>query len=159
MKNKSVGWLIIGLSVVIGFIVLLFNLGLKKIVGQTCSHGPTCTMYDTISVQTWISVGIAALILVIGLFLVFSKESEKIIVKTKIKQEKKKPLDLSGLDSKEKEVIKLIEKENAIFQRTLMEKLNIGKVGITRLLDKLEAKQLIERKRRGMNNIIVLKQQ
>jgi uncharacterized membrane protein len=159
MKNKSVGWLIIGLSVVIGFIVLLFNLGLKKIVGQTCSHGPTCTMYDTISVQTWISVGIAALILVIGLFLVFSKESEKIIVKTKIKQEKKKPINLSGLDSKEKEVIKLIEKENAIFQRTLMEKLNIGKVGITRLLDKLEAKQLIERKRRGMNNIIVLKQQ
>jgi uncharacterized membrane protein len=157
MKNKSVGWLIIGLSIVIGFIVLLFNLGLKKIVGQTCSHGPTCTMYDTISVQTWISVGIAAIILVIGLFLVFSKESEKIIVKTKIKQEKKKPINLSGLDSKEKEVIKLLEKENAIFQKTLMEKLNIGKVGITRLLDKLEAKQLIERKRRGMNNVVVLK--
>ena len=38
-----------------------------------------------------------------------------------------------------------------------MEKLNIGKVGITRLLDKLEAKQLIERKRRGMNNIVVLR--
>jgi hypothetical protein len=70
-------------------------------------------MYDTISVQTWISVGIAAIILVIGLFLVFSKESEKIIVKTKIKQEKKKPINLSGLDSKEKEVIKLLEKENA----------------------------------------------
>jgi uncharacterized membrane protein len=44
-----------------------------------------------------------------------------------------------------------------MFQSTLMEKLGIGKVGITRLLDKLEAKQLIERKRRGMNNIVVLK--
>jgi len=38
-----------------------------------------------------------------------------------------------------------------------MEKLGIGKVGITRLLDKLEAKQIIERKRRGMSNIVVLK--
>jgi len=35
--------------------------------------------------------------------------------------------------------------------------LGIGKVGLTRLLDKLEAKQLIERKRRGMNNIVLLK--
>jgi uncharacterized membrane protein len=111
-------------------------------------------MYDTISVQTWISLAIAGLILVIGLFLVFSKEREKIIVK----KEKKKPVNLSGLEKKEKEVVKLIQEENgAIFQATLMEKLGIGKVGLTRLLDKLEAKQIIERKRRGMNNIVVLK--
>ena len=38
-----------------------------------------------------------------------------------------------------------------------MEKLGTGKVGITRLLDKLESKQIIERKRRGMNNVVVLK--
>jgi uncharacterized membrane protein len=52
----------------------------------------------------------------------------------------------------------MLQKEKAIFQRTLMEKLNIGKVETTRLLDKLEAKQLIERKRRGMNNVVVLKE-
>ena len=45
-----------------------------------------------------------------------------------------------------------------MFQRDLMEKLEIGKVKTTRLLDKLESKQIIERKRRGMNNIIVLKE-
>ena len=38
-----------------------------------------------------------------------------------------------------------------------MEKLSVGKVGLTRLLDKLEAKQIVERKRRGMNNFVVLK--
>ena len=63
------------------------------------------------------------------------------------------------LDRNEKKVIEILQNENgAIFQKTLMEKLDIGKVGITRLLDKLEAKQIIERKRRGMNNIVVLKQ-
>ena len=117
-------------------------------------------MYDTIAMQTYLSLTIAGVVLVIGLFLIFAKESEKIIVKTrtvKIKEKKKKK-DLSGLNKDEKEVIKILESENgAIFQKTLMEKLDIGKVGMTRLLDKLESKEIIERKRRGMNNIVVLR--
>lgn len=156
MQNKTVGWIIIGIGLVVGIIVWIFNVGLKRIVGDTCTHGPTCSMYDTIAVQTWISIAIVVIILVIGIVIIFLKPKEKIIVKT-IK-EKKKPKDYSSLDKKEKEVVDLIIKEgNAIFQADLMEKLQIGKVGITRLLDKLEAKQIIERKRRGMNNIVVLK--
>jgi uncharacterized membrane protein len=156
MQNKTVGWIIIGIGLVVGIIVWIFNIGLKKIVGDTCTHGPTCSMYDTISVQTWISIAIVVIILVIGIVIMFLKPKEKIIVRT-IKEKKRKK-DYSLLDKKEKEVVDLIIKEgNAIFQADLMEKLQIGKVGITRLLDKLEAKQIIERKRRGMNNIVVLK--
>lgn len=156
MKNKSVGFLISGIAVVIGIIVLVFNLGLRKIVTQTCSHGPGCSMYGTISIQTWTSLAIAGLILVIGLFLIFSKPEEKIIVK-RIK-EKLKKLNLDGLDRDEKKIIELLQKENGgMFQRDLMEKLEIGKVKVTRLLDKLESKELIERKRRGMNNIVILR--
>ena len=116
-------------------------------------------MYDTVAIQTWVSVAIAGLVLAIGLFLIFAKENETIVVKTKTitKTEKKKPISLEGLDNKEKQAIQLLQKQGAMFQADLMEKLEIGKVGLTRLLDKLEAKQLIERKRRGMNNIVVLK--
>ena len=114
-------------------------------------------MYDTLRIQTWISIAIALVVLIIGIFFIFAKESEKVIVKT-IKA-KKKEIDMSNLDKDEKEVVKIIQAENgAIFQSTLMEKLNIGKVGMTRMLDTLEAKQIVERKRRGMNNIVVLKQ-
>ncbi len=156
MENKNVGWLIIGIAVVIGIIIWIFNSALTAIVGTTCTHGPSCTMYDTIRTQTWLSLSIAGVILIIGLFIMFIKPKEKIVVKT-IK-EKKKKLNLEGLEENEKKVIEILQNENgAIFQNTLMEKLEIGKVGITRLLDKLEAKQLIERKRRGMNNIVVLK--
>ena len=66
-------------------------------------------------------------------------------------------MNLSGLNSQEKEATNLIIKEKGIFQKTLMEKMNLGKVGMTRLLDKLESKGIIERKRRGMNNFIALK--
>lgn len=158
MKNKNVGYLIVGIAFIIGIIVWIFNNALKRIVGDTCTHGPTCSMFDTIAVQTYISLAIAGLILVIGLFLIFAKESETVIVKKVKVKEKKKKRNLTGLDKDEKEVVKILESENgAIFQKTLMEKLDVGKVRMTRMLDKLESREIIERKRRGMNNIVVLR--
>ena len=160
MENKHVGLLIIGIAIVMASIVGIFNSALNNVVGATCSHGTSCGMYDTLRTQTWLSLAIVGVIVAIGLFIMFSKPKieiqEKIVVK-KIK-EKKKKLNLEGLDSKEKEAMNLLLLEGkAMFQADLMEKLEIGKVGMTRLLDKLEAKQFIERKRRGMNNIVVLR--
>lgn len=160
MKNKNVGYLIIGMAAIIVIIIMIFNIGMNDIVEQTCSHGPSCTMYKTIKTQTYFSFAIAGLVLFVGLFLIFSKpeEVEKIVIKKVKEKEKKKEIDLNGLDKEEKEVVRLLKGENGgMFQADLMEKLDIGKVKATRLLDKLEAKQLVERKRRGMNNIVVLK--
>jgi len=156
MENKKVGIIVMGIAALMTVIVILFHFALKDIVNATCDHGPTCTMYKSIAVQTWISGILIAIVFIIGLVIFFSRPKERIIIKTK--KEKKKVIDKSKLDKNEKQVIDTLQEENgAIFQGTLMEKLGIGKVGITRLLDKLEAKQLIERKRRGMNNIVVLK--
>jgi hypothetical protein len=156
MENKIVGWIITGIAFLMGVIVWIFNSALKRIVGDTCTHGDSCSMYDTIAIQTWVSLAIVGVVFVIGIVLMFIKPKEKIIVKT-IKEKKKKK-DYSGLDKKEKGVVDLLLNEgNAMFQADLMERLNIGKVGVTRLLDKLESKQIIERKRRGMNNLVVLK--
>ncbi len=158
MENKHVGGLIIGIGLIVGAIVLIFNSTLNNLIDATCSHGPECTMYDTLSIQTWMSLSIVAIILVIGFVIMYTKPKEKIIIqKIKVK-EKKKRLNLKGLDKEEMRVINFLRKEGkAVFQSDLKEKLEIGKVKTTRLLDKLEAKQFIERKRRGMNNIVVLK--
>jgi uncharacterized membrane protein len=155
MKNRNVGFLVVGISVLIFLMVGMFNFALKDIVDETCSHGPTCTMYDTITIQTGISLLIAGFVFLIGIFLIFAKPEERVVVK-KIK-EKKKAVSLEGLNSVEKEAVKIIQESGGIFQADLMERLGVGKVGLTRLLDKLEAKQIVERKRRGMNNFIVLK--
>jgi uncharacterized membrane protein len=163
MQNKNVGFLIIGISLVIGFIIFIFNFALKKIAGQTCDMGPTCSMYDTLSVQTWISVAIAFLVLVIGLFLVFSKESERIIIKKirpygKLEIKKFDRKSLEKLDSEEKKIMNLIlENKGSIFQSEIVEKTGLNKVKTTRILDGLEAQGLIERRRRGMTNIVLLK--
>ena len=83
MENKKVGYLIIGMAIVIGIIVFLFNTALKQIVSTSCSHGTTCPMYRDIRTQTVISLVLVAIIIIIGLLLVFSKERERIIVRTK----------------------------------------------------------------------------
>jgi uncharacterized membrane protein len=157
MKNKNVGYLIVGISVFIFLIVIIFNSALNKIVGDTCTHGPTCSMFDTIAVQTWISLAIAFVVLLIGVFLVFSKEEKEIVIKKVKERVKKRKLDLSGLDVVEKKAVGLLEKEGGMFQKSLMDELGVGKVKMTRLIDKLEARGIAERKRRGMNNIVVLR--
>jgi uncharacterized membrane protein len=163
MKNKNVGWLIIGISFIISLIVFIFNQALKSIVGQTCSHGPTCPMYGTIQVQTWISLVIAALIFLIGLFLILTKESERIIIKkikptlniTPKKFDKKL---LEKLNQEEKKIMNLLlENKGNMLQSELVTKTEFGKVKITRILDSLESQGFIERKRRGMTNVVFLK--
>jgi uncharacterized membrane protein len=157
MENKKVGGLILGIGIAVAIIVWIFNYSLKQIVDATCSHGNSCTMHTTMNAQLWLSWAIVAIILAVGLYITYSKPEEKIIIQ-KVKQKPtKKKIDMSGLNKNEKKVIELLQKEKAIFQAELKEKLEIGKVGLTRLLDKLESKQLIERKRRGMNNVVVLK--
>ena len=159
MENKHVGYILIGVAILLIIIVFLFQNALKEVVASTCTageHSISCPMNEGINQQTYLSLGIVGLLIIIGFVLIFTKPKERVIVR-KVK-EKKRKLALNGLDEKEKRVIKIIQGENGtIFQAELMEKLGTGKVGITRLLDKLEAKQLIERKRRGMNNIVVLR--
>jgi len=157
MENKHVGFLVVGIAALLVAIIFIFQSALTQIVNSSCSMEVTaCPMYSTITQQTYLALAIVGVLVIIGLILIFAKPKEKIIVR-RVKESKKK-LNLDGLEKSEKEAINLLQKDNgAMFQSELMEKLNIGKVGVTRLLDKLEAKQIIERKRRGMNNIVVLK--
>ena len=161
MENKNVGWLIMGISAVVVFIIILFNRALSSIINSTCTmEGHTsCTMTQTLNEQTYLSYGIVGIIVLIGLFLVFSKPNERLVIK-RIKDSKGKEikLNLESLNSEEKQVISLVQKNKAIFQADLIEKTGFGKAKVSRILDRLENRGFIERKRRGMTNIVVLKQ-
>lgn len=158
MENKKVGWLILGIATFVAMVVYIFHYSLNEIVTASCSHGDSCSMYDTMTSQLWLSFAIVGIIVGIGLYIMFTKPEEKIVIQKVKEKAKVKKLDLEGLDKIEVKAIGIIQEEGtAMFQKDLMEKLEVGKVKMTRLLDKLEAKQLIIRKRRGMNNIVVLR--
>lgn len=164
MENKKVGYLILGIAIILGIIIYLFNSALTSIVSTSCSHGPSCPMYGNIKTQTTIGIVLLIAIALIGILLIFNKERERIIVKTKkIKdefQEKLKELKEKNkklLNKEEKLVYEYLLNEGSMFQADLVDRTQLGKVKVSRILDRLEAKNLIERKRRGMTNIVQLK--
>lgn len=158
MENKNVGYMLLGISLIVIFIIFLFNNAMKSIVIDQCGpiHGPTCEMNKTIEQQTYLSLAIAAILIILSLVLIFTKQKEKIIIKKA--PQKKKQYNLEGLRKEDKQVFNLIQESKTIFQADLIEKLGFGKAKMSRILDRLENRALIERKRRGMTNVVVLKE-
>ena len=160
MENKNVGYLILGISILIVFIIFLFNNAMKKIILEGCPavhDGLACPAYGTIQQQTYLSLAIVGILILIGLVLIFTKPSERVIIKTIKEKTNKKEINLSQFKPEEKQVLKLIQENNAIFQADLIEKTKFGKAKVSRILDRLEGQGIIERKRRGMTNVVVLK--
>lgn len=162
MENKYVGYLLLGVSLIMIIIIFLFNNALKVIVNTSCAdagHGDSCPMYDTITQQTTLSIVIVSLVVLVAIFLILSKPQKEIILQTKTIEKKvpKKTYDLSNLKPEEKQVFELIQNNKAVFQSDLIEKTQFGKAKMTRIIDRLEGKNFVERKRRGMTNVVVLK--
>jgi hypothetical protein len=162
MKPKQLGMAIVILSILVIVLMLFFKIQFDRQQLQACADACGDQGADSCSIDScpyhqngsldWIPI--LSTILVaglggIGVFLLFSKE-EKII--------EQKEYDLSGLGEEEKKVFYLVkEEENGAYQSRIVDALGLSKVKVTRILDKLEQKGLVERKRRGMTNIIVLK--
>lgn len=161
MENKNVGYLILGISVLIIVIIFLFNSVLKEIVSESCGviHGGLeCPMYDSVNQQTYLALAIVGILIVISGVLIFSKPQKEFIIKKVPEKNKKKKIDTSELRSEEKKVLSLIQENKAIFQSDIIEKTGFGKAKVTRIIDRLEGKEFVERKRRGMTNVVVMRE-
>lgn len=162
MENKNVGWLIIGISILIVMIIFLFNNAMKNIISEGCPtihNGLACPAYGTIAQQTYLSLAIVGILVIVGFVLVFAKPKEKIVIR-KIKyneNNKQRNINLAELKPEEKQVLNLVQENKAIFQADLIDKTGFGKAKMSRIIDRLEGQGLVERKRRGMTNVVVLK--
>lgn len=151
MKNKHVGILLIIISFFFLLVTISFNNALETITSATCSHGATCTMTTALNTQKTISYGLIGILTAVGVFIMLLIKDEK-------ETPKKKRLNKLNLSDEEKLIIKLLEEnDGSIYQSDIIKETNIGKVKITRILDKLEGRKLIDRRRRGMANIVILK--
>jgi len=167
VKNIIVGVLVVVIALLMGFIIFSFNSAFTDVINSSCSHGETCPMWETLDFQTNVSIAIMAFVIIIGLYLIFFGKEEKIITKIIKMVERKEPKTitkesyskvLSGLSSEEKVVVeKLIESKGSLSQSDLIEHTDFNKVRISRILDRLEGRGVVERKRHGMSNIVVLK--
>jgi len=154
MKNRNVGIMLLVIAIFILFLIISYNQALEDIVNTSCTHGPTCPMYKTIGVQKTISYSLIGLLILGSLYVIFFMK-DKPGSGEAIKPSKK---TLAKLDEDEKKVMDILSKsDGSKYQSDIMKDLDFSKVKVTRVLDKLETKGIVERKRRGMTNIVVLR--
>lgn len=161
LRRRTVGLLIISIAALIGVIIYAFNRALTDIVNETCVHGPECSMWASIRFQTNVSLAIMTAILLVGLyFVVFGERQQQKREAAEARKFSTEKYEALKKDlSKEENLVmeKLVAGDGTIFQSTLVEQTGLTKVKVTRLLDKLEGRGLIERKRRGMTNVVIIK--
>ncbi|MCF7861884.1 MarR family transcriptional regulator [Candidatus Woesearchaeota archaeon] len=151
MRNKHVGIIILVFSLTIGLLTYMFNRALTEIVSTSCSHGTSCPMWGTIKFQTNISIALMIFIMAIGSYMVITDWTDV--------KKKKTTIKTNGLSEEDKSVLNLIvEKDGSIFQSEIVESTGLSKVKVSRILDRLEGRNIISRLRRGMTNVVILKQ-
>lgn len=155
LSNKKIGYTLATIAIVLMIATFMIKTELDDQTAYMCTvieQTPDITMEDcpahndTYSWLLMLSFGIAIAILITGIYLLLPRQEEK-----------KKHTEVAGLPKDERRVYELVKEAGSCFQSDLVRETENSKVKVTRLLDKLEQKGLVERKRRGMTNIIFLK--
>ena len=153
IETKHVGFLLVAIGLIMLVTIFYFVDALAKFSEDSCECGDTCDMtHFVIPPIVYLAVTGVLALLVMGVYLVFSTPNTK--PQTNIFWKNK----ANNLEADDKTIYELILKEGGTtFQADLVKKLDWSKAKVTRTLDRLESRQLLERKRRGLTNIVVLK--
>ncbi|HLC64967.1 MAG TPA: hypothetical protein VJI46_02465 [Candidatus Nanoarchaeia archaeon] len=156
--TKTIGYSLIGLAVVLLALLIFVKSDVDEQAATLCVefHENDLPMEECpahTSNVSWLIVSafaISFLILGVGIYLLFiPKASEK---------REFKHVDASKFDEEERKFYDIIRsKGGSAYQTDLIKETGFSKVKVSRILDKLESQEVLERKRRGMTNIVVLK--
>lgn len=162
LSYKLLGIILIAIALGLGILTWSFTQTLFAISAELhkdCPMSPDiCPAKgggQFLPIQSTIGFGIAAVLGVIGALLIFAGVKTEIILN---KQSERLKEIIRGLKGEEKQIYNIVaEAEGTIFQSELVEKAGLSKVRVSRILDKLEAKGVVERRRRGMTNVVLAK--
>lgn len=167
MSNaKSVGYALIAFSMLLGILLVLVKANTDQQGAFLCEkfHENQLDMQQCPahkSSTSWLltlAFGTAFLILGAGIYLVLASGASGSAKPSGIKTSELPKEVLEKLSIEEKTVYDAVGKtEGSAYQSDLIKTTGFSKVRMTRILDRLESKGIVERKRRGMTNIVVLK--
>ncbi len=168
MRNRLVGYLIIAIALLMGYVIYSYDAAILSLAGSTCSLKGVFCPHEEVSRQlTQINMIILVLVAAIGIYLIFFSKEERIVTKIMRVKEQIQPKKITkanyhkiieSLNKDESSVLEnIIDSQGSVMQSELADKTGMTKVKITRILDRLEGKGIIERKRRGMTNVVILK--
>ncbi len=157
MRQKHVGIILMIVSVALFFVLFSFTQSVQRLnafLHQDCPlPADVCPLHKSVPPESLFGFVLDGFIGIFGVYVFLSKETTGMTAEMKNRAK-----DMAkSLQGEEKDVFMLVANSGAIFQSEIVEKTKLQKVKVTRILDKLESKGLIERKRRGMTNIVMLK--
>jgi len=158
---KNLGAVLVGFSLILLFVLTFVKINSDEQGALLCDafqenqlDMSECPAHK--SSNSWtilLAFGIGFVMLGIGVYMLFMPKSAVLDTKKEFQQ-----VDMSKLDEDEKRIYGLVkEKNGSAYQSDIIKDTGFSKVKITRILDKMETSGILERKRRGMTNIIVLK--
>ena len=156
--QKQLGILLIGVAVLLILLLTWVKLDLDEqgvFLCEAVAANPGLSMEDcpvhksNTSLLIMGAFGIAVLIFGSGLYLTFS---------SKPISAPRKQIDPNDLDADEQKLLALLQQNRgSMYQSDLIKQTGFSKVQMTRVLDRMAGKQVIDRQRRGMTNIVVLR--
>jgi len=176
MDNKKLGYILIGVAIIISAILLIIKFQIDKAyqsqilfyesTGQQCpTEEALCPHAQQARASIPIYIGFAIVIGVLSLaaYLIFFERSQKEIIET-LKETKKKESEeerwnllLSALNEDEKKVMNAVKEQDGISQATLCLRTDMSKTKLSFILKDLEEKGLIKRIPKGRINLVYLK--
>ncbi len=161
ISSRTIGKILIISSILLFIIFAVIKINVDSqgsLLCEVVQSDPDLTMDDCPAhndPSSWfimIGFGLIFIMLFIGVKMFFDGN------KTSLKKESFQIMDLSTLSSEERKIYDLLRSNNgSMYQGDILKSTNFSKVKVTRILDRMENKTILERRRRGMANLIVLK--
>ncbi len=170
MDNKKLGTIILLIGIVIAAAVFIAKAREDVIIHKFIQQEGTCFLEEgtclhedrniTFYIVAWV---FSAVLIALGLYLVFFEKSQKEILSTLEKQkhiqveEEKFDILLKGLSEDEKKVVNAVKEQDGITQQTLRLRTDMHKSKLSIVLDGMEKKGLIKRVEKGKTKQVFLK--
>jgi hypothetical protein len=166
LNPKKLGIAVIALAILLGVVLTIVKVNFDSQAVFLCEavqDNPDIEMSNCpahTSSTPWlllVAFGVAFLMLGSGIYLTIS-HNPKPTATPKPKQQIPE-IDLNDFTEEEKKIYNLLKaKGGSMFQGDIVRMSGLSKVKVTRILDHLELdKEILERRRRGMSNLVVLK--
>ncbi|MDO8655696.1 MAG: hypothetical protein Q7K45_00525 [Nanoarchaeota archaeon] len=161
LNHKSIGSLLIASALILLFVLIVVKINTDKEGAFLCKFvetSPTLNMDECPAHESntsWLllsAFGISFLVLGAGVYLLFMPIDEKQQI------QKKMTIDTSNLSEEETKIYNLLTlHQGSMYQSDIIKQTELTKVKVSRVLDRMDGKGIIDRKRRGMTNMVILK--
>lgn len=158
MNTKIIGAALIGISIVFLFVLTSFVNEINHSNESSCGC-PTgqCPMSNDLPLYAYLGFFIALLLGILGVYVILTARGME---REYAEKEKKLAEQVKNLDEDEKKIYEEIYRaDGVVFQADLVKETELPKAKVSRVLDRLENKGLLERRRKGLNNLVLLKKQ